>query len=708
MTTKREVVTYCRVCPATCGIVATIEQADAREIITKVVGDEANPLSRGFTCTKGRHIADIVQAPNRLRSCQRRGPDGATVSISPEQAIAEIASSLQELIAAHGPDSVAMFTGTAASMSSLTLPAALAFWRTIGSRNKYSTMSVDQVAKWVSEGRLGQWAAGGQRFGEADVWMFFGTNPLVSMQGGYFTGYPVHDGVRRLQAEVNRGLRLIVVDPRRTETAAQAEIHLQIVPGTDATLAAGLLRQLLSDGLVDAAFVSRWVSGADSLTAAVAPFSPDVVAEVCGVAAEDVVRAARVFGEANSGMATGGTGPDMGPFANLAEHLVQTLNVVCGRFPQPGDALAHSAVLGAARGLPAQVVEPRREWESTTSDVSGFGQLHGEYPAVTLPDEILSDRPDRIRALLVIGANPANTVPDSARMAEALSSLDLLVTIDPFESDTAALADYVVAPVMHLERPDTTRAYEGLMDRPFAQYTPAVITAPDGTIDDWEFLLRLGQTMGSTIRIAGREYGPSDPVPSTDDVLGSFSERGQVGLGTVRAHPHGALFDEVEPPRALPPDPDASGRFEVAAPDVEAELDDLGKVQEPWPDGQLVLAVRRHKNTLNSTGPQIPALVDPTGNHAHLHPADLERLGLYEGDAAMIATRHGSIDVLVASDPSLRRGVVNVAHGFGGVGADGSRVGRNVNDLLSATVELQSISAMPLLTGVPVTVSGKF
>lgn len=702
MPATRDVVTYCRICPATCGIVVTVEDRADGAIIVKVVGDEDNPLTRGFTCTKGRHIGDLVHAANRRRTSARRAADGELEPISAAQAIEEIAARLNDVIAGHGPDAVALFTGTAAAMSSLTLPAARGFWHTVGSRSKYSTMSVDQSAKWVTEGRLGQWAAGGQRFADADVWMFFGTNPLVSMQGGYFTGYPVHDGVRRLKAEVDRGLRLVVVDPRRTETAAQAEVHLQLVPGTDATLAAGLLRQIFADGLTDNVFVDRWVDGAADLAAAVNAFTPEVVAAVCGVSADDVIGAARIFGGATSGMATSGTGPDMGAHANLAEHLVQSLNVVCGRYPRPGDPLASVAVLGAARGLPAQVVAPRREWESTRSPVTGFGQVHGESPAVTLPDEILAGS---IRALLVVGANPANAVADSSRMIEALASLDLLVTIDPFDSDTAALADYVIAPVIHLERPDTTRGYEGLMDRPFAQYTPAVVAAPDETIDDWEFLLRLGQAMGATVKIAGREYAPSDPVPSTDALLASFAGRGQVDLASVQAAVHGAVFDAAEPPRATPPAADADGRFDLLPADVGAELAMLSETQQVGNPGELLLAVRRHKNTLNSLGPQIETLVDGSGNRAHLHPRDLEGHGLREGDRASLSTQYGSVEVVVTADETLRPGVVTLAHGYGGSGPRGERVGANVNALLSGTADLQSISAMPRLTGVPVSIA---
>ena len=151
---------------------------------------------------QGPPLADFHTDPARLRQSLRRIPDGAHEPVRADTAIAEIAARLTDIIAEHGPESVALYTGTSAAMASLTLPFTLAFWRTIGSSRKFSSMSVDQSAKWVAEHRLGRWAAGGQRFADADVWMFVGTNPLISMQGGYFTGFPIHDGMRRLQQEL--------------------------------------------------------------------------------------------------------------------------------------------------------------------------------------------------------------------------------------------------------------------------------------------------------------------------------------------------------------------------------------------------------------------------------------------------------------------------------------------------------------------------
>jgi anaerobic selenocysteine-containing dehydrogenase len=299
-------------------------------------------------------------------------------------------------------------------------------------------------------------------------------------------------------------------------------------------------------------------------------------------------------------------------------------------------------------------------------------------------------------------------VPGKARMVEALGSLELLVTIDPFLSETAQLAHYVIAPVGHLERPDTTRSYEGLMDQPFAQYTPAVLEPPPGVIDDWELFVRLAGAMGRTLQVAGREYAPGAPTPATDEVLASFAGRGRAALDEVKRHPHGVVFDELEPVRATAPRADASATFDVAPSDVVAELALVAaRLSRPEPtDDRLLLVVRRTKEVVNSTGTQLGRLVREPRNPCHLHPDDLARLGLAPGAAVTVTSEHGSIRTVAAADATLRVGVASMTHGFGGPGdADPPGHGASTNRLLSGARDLQPISGMPLMTAVPVTVT---
>jgi anaerobic selenocysteine-containing dehydrogenase len=294
-------------------------------------------------------------------------------------------------------------------------------------------------------------------------------------------------------------------------------------------------------------------------------------------------------------------------------------------------------------------------------------------------------------------------------MVEALSSLELLVTVDPYMSETAQLAHYVIAPVLHLERPDTTRAYESLLDEQYAQYTPALLPAPAGVIDDWEFFLQLAWASGQSLQIAGRDYLPGSALPSTDEVLASFSGRGRVSLDEVKAHRHGKVFEELEPSSAAPADEAATARFDVMPADVAAELAEaLQTTSAPAGDGRRFrLVVRRNKSVMNSLGKRIPGLKMAV-NPCHVHPDDLAELGIADGSMLLLTTDHGVIEAVAAGDATLRRGVVSMSHSFGDLpdaSADSGRYGSNVNRLLSVEHDLQTISAMPQMTAVPVSLT---
>ena len=558
--------TFCRICSPLCGLLVDVD--DGR--VVHVAGDPDHALTRGFTCTKGRHLGELHHAPDRFVTAQRNGPDGLQ-PIPTDQAIDEIAARLRTILDEHGPESIALFVGTQSYTASLTFSFAGAWLRAVGSHKRFSTMTIDQSAKWVATARLGSWAAGRQRFEDSDVWLLVGTNPLVSMQGGDLTGFPVHDGLRRLEEARQRGLQLIVVDPRRTEVAAHADLHLQLVPGTDGALFAALLRVILDEQLHDAEFCAQWVNGLDALRAAVEPMTPDVASAITGVERDLIVEAARVFGRAERGMAKTGTGPDMGPHANVAEHLVQAMNVVCGRFPREGDRYAGTGVLSGVRNLHAQPSSPMRTWERGFQSRTGVGTLMGELPSPILPEEILEPGADRLRALVVCGGNPASAFPDQQRIVDALGKLDLLVTIDPFPTETARLAHYVIAPTMSLERPDDTRGYEHFFSAPFAQYTAPILERPGDVIEDWEFFYELASRMGLLLNIGTRVWEPGTPRPTSDELLESFAQRAQVPYDAVRAQPHGAEFD-VAPTIVGPPTPDVAARFELLADDVAQEL----------------------------------------------------------------------------------------------------------------------------------------
>ncbi|WP_207839784.1 molybdopterin-containing oxidoreductase family protein [Williamsia soli] len=697
-------VSYCRLCASSCGVLVDVE--DGR--IGRILGDTQHPISGGYTCPKGRRGGDLTHSPDRLTTSLRRSDrthvDGAGhVPIATADAVRDIAARLDEVIARYGPDSVALFTGTQHNFAALTPLMARAWFRGTGSHKLFSTMTIDQSAKWVVAERMGSYLGGRQRIENADVWLLAGTNPVVSGNGGDGDGAVVQNPSWTLRSARERGLRLIVVDPRRTETAALADIHLTPRPGTDAVLFAGLLHVILAESLHDHHFTAQYVADLPQLIGAVSQVTPTVVQRICAVPAEQVVETARVFAGGSRGMATSGTGVCMGPHSNVAEHLLAALNVVCGRFLREGEPADDRAVLTRQVPARAEVAPAERAYrKGFRSRIGGLRAIRGELPSGILADEILEPGPDRVRALIVSGGNPAAALPDRDKTLRALRSLDLLVSIDPWMSDTARLADYVIAPTTMYERADHTMIMEPFFPTPFAQFTPAVVSPPAGVVDDWRFFFDLAAASGQPIKFAGRQLDPGDP-PTADDLLAMAAERGRVPVNDLTAAPHGRLAPRSD---AIvgPADPDrAAHRLTLMPDDVAAELrsalaETTAAVRYPF-----LLTVRRIREAVNSTGTRVPGLVPGGINPVSVHPRDLTVLGLRDGQDVEVRSSSGKLRTCARSDATLTRGTVAITHCFGSI--DDGESGANVNALTGRGQGVQAINAMPTLTAVPVAIA---
>lgn len=704
-----DVKTYCRICQGICGMVATVEN----NRVVAVRGDQDHPLTRGYTCIKGLQNPEMLHGPDRVRRSLARQADGRQVPIATETALDQIALKIQDIVRDHGPNAVALFTGTQTYFNALHLHFSRAFMKGLGSRSIFSPATIDQSAKMVGAGRLGSFAGGQQAFQDADVWLCAGTNPLVSLQGGVFSGFPIYNPTKSLRDAKAKGMKLIVVDPRETETARQADIHLQIRPGEDATLFAGLIRVILANGWQDSEFCERYVDGVEAMRKAVEPYTPDYVAARAGVPADKLIAAADLFArQSRSGMAGSGTGPDMGPWSNLSEHLIESLNVLCGRYLREGSKITNPGVMIGSRPVHAEVRGPKREWESGPAsrvNPRAASLLTGEMMSGTLADEILTPGEGQIRALISSGSNPAACVPNQIKVVNALKSLDLLVAMDPRHSETARIADYVIAPTLAFERPDHTRGHEPSMPFAFAQYAPAIVTPdPDmDVIDDWRFYWGLASRLGIQISLSGKQLDMQN-APSTDDLLTILAARGNVPYDSIKATPGGAAY-EVAQTYVLPPRPEATDRFSLMPDDVAAELAEVfTETGQDDPRFTHRLAVRRARETMNSLGKDLNGIRKrATFNPAFLHPDDLATLGLADGDTVEISSADGAIPAIVKGDATLRSGVVSMSHSWGalpGEDEEYKRIGASTSRLLGPNQRSETINAMPQMTAIPVAI----
>jgi anaerobic selenocysteine-containing dehydrogenase len=708
--TERETQSFCRICPGFCGVRVTVED----DRITAVHGDKSHAITSGYICSKGSLAMDMHDPANRLLHPLKRRSDGSFERIGLELALDEIAARLQSILDRDGPEAIALFRGTANGLNATATPISMAFLTALGSTQNYSTMTIDQSAKWVTHGRLGAWNAGRQHMDHSDVLMMFGSNPLVSLLGGLNNFVPLNP-VKRIKEAKARGMKLIIIDPRLTETARHADVFLQPIPGEDPTLAAGMLRMILIEGWEDGMFCARHADGIEQMREAVNPFTPDYVAARAGVSQERLRAAVQLFArDSRSGSAASGTGPSMAPRSNLADHLIECLNVVCGRYPRAGDPVANPGAMSAACPVHAEVNPPTRSWETgTRSRIRNTGTLYGERMSGILAEEILTPGRGQIRALLSAAANPASALPNQRKAVEALRSLELLVAVEPFMTTTASLAHYILPTKLLYERADIppTGFYErALYPRPFAQFTPALVAPPANSelADDWYVYWSLARRLGKCLTINGETLDMDAPM-TTEGLLETQLRGSRVPFADILRHPGGILCDEVietvQPERT-----DAHGRFDTMPVDVVEELRAVAAEEIIARENRRfshLLTVRRLRDVVNTTGHSLPRVRRRQPfNAAYMNPGDMAKIAVDSGDIVELSSEITSVQAVVEADDSVRTGVVSMSHGWGGLPEtfSDSRSGTCTNLLVRTDRDVESINAMPALSAIPVNV----
>jgi anaerobic selenocysteine-containing dehydrogenase len=718
-----ETTAICRFCHATCGLKVTI---DAGRVV-KIIGDIDNPVYHGYSCVKGRNFHEFHHDPGRVLQPLQRNESGELSRVTADAALDGIARDLSRILATHGPRAVAMYGGTFSHFCPAGVMARDAFMDAIGSPMRFTNATIDQPGKPISMALHGRWGAGPQAFADADVCLLVGANPLVSMWGGI----PSFNPAKRLHEARGRGLQLIVIDPRVTETARKADLHLQCLPGHDTELLAAMLNVIFTEGLHDAAFVSTETNGLEELRDAVAPFTAERVAAVAGVDAAQIVSAARLFAKARRGNATSGTGPSMAPHGVLMDYLVLALNTVCGRWIRAGEEVPNRGVLFRQFPGVARAEKPRAATGFGESlRVRGLTETAAGLPTAALADEILTPGPGQVRALIVVGGNPLLAWPNQAKTRRALESLELLVVVDPQVTATARLAHYVIGPRFGFETPALSFGNEGITtyglsigyQEPYAQYQPQLVEPPAGSevLEDWRIFYEIARKMGLRLAFRGQPFDMENP-PTTDELLEKFVRRSRVPLELVKQHPHGHLYPDPQP-LAEPKASDWPYRLELAHPLMLQELSMVDReltagahapvVHEanmpphavfPVQAIELLLVSRREHAVYNSVGQQLPALQRRRPfNPAYLNPVDAQRIGATDGGMILIESAVGSVRAVVQIASDIREGVVSIAHGFD----EHSGAGRGVSTaaLVDDAHGYDPLSGLPRMSAIPVRV----
>lgn len=703
---------FCRFCHAGCAIDVDVD-TEANRVVA-VHGVQDDPMYGGYTCIKGRHLGGQHHHDGRLRASLVRSGTGFD-KIATSEAFDRIADQLAGILERHGPRSLATYCGTAAYQNATGLPVARAFHQAIGSPSFYTSSSIDQPAKFLAPMRSGAWLGGVQPFETSDVAMVVGCNTLVSTYS-YPGGLPSYNPLVRLRDAKKRGLKLIVIDPRRTELAGYADLHLQVRPGEDPTLLAGIARQILADNLIDQEFCDRWVNGVDEFRAALDPFTPEYVEQRAGVPAELVIEAARLFGNAATGTTSTGTGPNMAPHSTLTEHMANAINILCGRFNRAGERLLNpGGVLTPPGSIRAQVAPPVPHLltKGLLARVRNLHMHRGEMPTSALPDEILLPGEGQVHALFTIGGNPVVAWPDQRKTVEALRSLDLHVVIEANLSATAELAHYVIASTLSLERPDVPTTIDRWFPEAYSNYTPAVLTPEPEMRQEWQVYTEVAARLGVTITLPGGPIEPGDPV-TADDVLDLIYAKSKVPLATIRER-GAALYPEMETVIA-DADPSVTARMELMPDGIGDELVDVfaetssAQVIDGFDPSRHMFRMtsRRLKSVFNSSGREVDALREKEGtNYAHLNPADLLTLGISGGDQIEVASPSGAIRLIAKAAPDVREGTVSVAHAWGGVPdrpGDPASFGAATSALITTDSGYDRFTGMPVMSAIPVSI----
>lgn len=716
----------CRLCAHRCPILVDVE--DGRAV--RVSGDPDAPLYRGYTCRRGRSLPQLLNGSSRLLHHMKRLPDGQFVPISSEQALDEVALAVEQLVAEHGPRSIALYCGTQSVQSPPAYGMGRSLLEELGSPMLFSANTIDQPGKHVAAGLHGYWMAPAQAFDRPEVVLWIGINPLVSYKG-------IPAGVPRdLLREINRrGGHTITVDPRSTETARLSSLHLQTTPGEDVAVVAGLLHVVLAEGLHDRDFVRENVDGLETLITAVAPFTPAYVARRAGIAAEDLVTAARWFGTARRGYAVAGTGGSM-PAAKgtLLEYLVLALDTICGHYLREGEVVAATGPLAPRPTFRAQASPPVEAWGfGETMRATGRRESLAGLPAADLPDEILYDGEGRVRALFNLGGNPVVAFPGQERTVRSMDALDLLVSFDVTMSQTARRSHYIFASTMSLEIPGIQSASSATVgyangytghSASWAQYTPAVAERPPGSdlLEEWEVFFEIAKRLGLEISYVPRspfQVGPpprgDQPLPKLDmsrrpthdEIIELWTRRARTPLETVKGHPSGVILDPEEPVTVLPKEEDWQGRLCVGNAEMMRALAEYLSTPSDHPRQELRLLNRRMIQ-VNSSYNIDRISRGISNNPLFMNPADMAARELSDGDEVDVASVAGKVRALVKGDVSVMTGTASMAHCFGEASDSDPGVraaGTAVNRLNAVDFPRDPYTGQPQMANIRITVS---
>jgi anaerobic selenocysteine-containing dehydrogenase len=714
----------CNLCEAMCGVAIDYEG----DTILAVRGDRDDPFSRGHICPKALGLKDVHEDPDRLREPMRRTA-GGWKTIPWDEALDEVAERLTEVQRAHGDNAVAIYQGNPTVHNYGSMLYGQLLVRTLRTKSRFSATSVDQLPHMLAALLMfgHQLLLPIPDIDRTDFMLILGGNPVAS-NGSLMTA---PDVAKRLAAITARGGALVVIDPRRTETAALATQHHFIRPGTDALLLLAMIHTLFEENLTAVGRLAPFTSGIPAIARIAAPFSPEAVEGPVGIAAAVIRELTRGFARAPSAACYGRVGVSTQEFGGLACWLINVLNVLTGNLDRPGGVMFTRPAVDIV-GLTARIGQSG-SFDKRRSRVRNLPTFGGELPVAVLSEEIETPGPGAIRALLTSAGNPVLSTPNGGRLDRALATLDFMVSIDIYLNETTRHAHVILPPTFALEHDHYDLAFHVLAIRDTAKYSPALFEPPPSARHDWQIFLELetrlkarrGGAARAMAEARGWALGRLGPARLLDVMLrtGPHGDRfrgllpGSSGLSLKRLRdaPHGIDLGPLEP--CLPDRLFTRDRRIALAPDPLVA--DVERLEARWlraspspTADELHLIGRRDLRSNNSWMHNCHRLVKgPARCTLQMHPDDAERRGLAGGQAVVVRSRAGKVEVPLEVSDEVMPGVVSLPHGWGharpgiAMRVAEAHPGASVNDLTDELL-VDTLSGNASLTGVPVTVEG--
>jgi len=714
----------CTLCEAMCGIEVTTQ---GREILS-IVGDKLNPFSEGHVCPKAAALKDLYDDPQRLRQPMEK-TDSGWQAISWEEALDKVAAGLHQVQQHHGADSVGIYLGNPNAHNMGAILYGPYFYHALKTHNRYSATSVDQLPHHIVSRQL----FGHQSqipipdIDHSDYFMIIGGNPLAS-NGSIMT---VPHIKRRLKAIQKRGGKVVVIDPKKSETADMSCEHHFIRPGSDALLMLAMLHCLFAKDLAKPGKLLSYAPQLMEVAPYVAAYSPERVADIVGITKEQIEHLVKDFCHAQSAVCYGRMGASVQAFGTLTQYLIMLFNMLSGNLDKPGGMMFTQP---AADLLPHSGRGSVGKYHSRVRNLPAFA---GEFPVSALAEEIQTPGAGQIKAMVIGGGNPILSTPNGPQLDQAFGGLDFMVAVDFYITESSRHANIILPPVTALERDHYDVIFHNFAVRNSSKFSPAIFEPQAQSRTDWQIYLSLAQRLDQLNGLPTEQYQGlwhKEPKGVVDDLLRSgLYAKGEHNLSmqTLMAHPHGIDLGPLQPdlPRAIYHDDKqihlAFDYFMADLPRLDGHFFAQGSPYQQLkqqPD-TLLLIGRRHLKSNNSWLHNSPrmmkgldkAAADKQNTHARctaqLHPQDALRFDISQGQQISVTSRVGEITLAVDITDKLMPGVISIPHGWGHNKKGTAwqlaerHSGVSVNDLTDEMV-LDELSGNAVLNGVPVTVRG--